>query len=64
MIVLRLFSRLFLTFTKTVQADCFLGVKFRVSKRRVFSSVISFSSERERECYRSKLRFSNSCLER
>ena len=28
------------------------------------SSVISFSSERERECYKSKLRFSNSCLER
>ena len=54
----------FLTFTKTVRADCFLGVKFRVLKRRVFSSVISFSAERERECYKSKLRFRIRVLER
>ena len=54
----------FLTFTKTVRADCFLGVEFRVSKQEVFSSMISFLVKRERECYKSKLRFSNSCLER
>ena len=54
----------FLTFTKTVRADCFLGVKFRVSKQGMFSSIISFSVERERECYKSKLRFRVRVLER
>ena len=49
MIVLRLFSRLFLTFTKTVRADCFLGVKFRVPKQGVFSEYdIVFGGKRER----------------
>ena len=64
MIILRLFSRL--SCVRAVSSDCLrlVGVWFRVSKRRVFSSMISFSVERERECYKSKLRFSNSCLER
>ena len=54
----------FLTFTKTVRADCFPGVKFRVSKQGVFSSMISFSVERERECHKLKLRFRVRVLER
>ena len=47
------------SYVKAVSSDCLrlVGVWFRVSKRRVFSSMISFSVERERECYRSKLRF-------
>ena len=61
MIDLRLFGR-FLTFKAVSSRSCFPGVKFRVSKRRVFSSMISFSVERERECCKSKLRFSSSCF--
>ena len=64
MIILRLFDRLFLRYRSSQLVSCFLGVKFRVSKRRVFSSVISFSAERERECYKSKLRFRIRVLER
>ena len=58
MIILRLFSRFF-SYVKAVSSDCLrlVGVWFRVSKRRVFSSMISFSVERERECCRSKSRF-------
>ena len=62
MIILRLFSRLLCV--RAVSSDCLrlVGVWFRVSKRRVFSSMISFLVERERECYESKSRFSSSCF--
>ena len=52
------------SYVKAVSSDCLrlIGVWFRVSKRRVFSSMISFSVERERECYKSKSRFSSSCF--
>ena len=57
MIILRLFSRL--SCVRAVSSDCLplVGVWFRVSKQGVFSSMISFSMERERECHKSKLRF-------
>ena len=48
MIVLRLFSRF--SCVRAVSSDCLrlVGVWFRVSKRRVFSNMISFSvKERE-----------------
>ena len=54
------------SYVKAVSSDCLglVGVWFRVSKRRVFSSMISFSMERERECYKSKSRFRVRVLER
>ena len=64
MIILRLFSRL--SCVRAVSSDCLrlVGVWFCVSKRRVFSSMISFSVERERECYKLKSRFRVRVLER
>ena len=54
MIILRLFQSSFLSFTKTVRADCFLGVRFEVTS--VFDYDIVFG-ERERECCKLKSRF-------
>ena len=52
----------FLTFTKTVRADCFLGVEFRVSKRRVFFECdIIFGGKRER-VLQIEVAFSDSCF--
>ena len=56
MIILRLFQSSFLSFTKTVRADCFLGVRFRVEVTSVFDYDIVFG-ERERECCKFKSRF-------
>ena len=65
MIILRLFQSSF-SYVRAVSSDCLrlVGVWFRVSKQGVFSSMISFSMERERECYKSKLRFRVRVLER
>ena len=56
MIILRLFQSSFLSFTKTVRADCSLGVRFRVEVTSVFDYDIVFG-ERERECCKFKSRF-------
>ena len=56
MIILRLFQSFFLSFTRTVRADCFLGVRFRVDIIVENTRHLVFG-ERERECCKLKSRF-------